>query len=313
MIQSDARVAAVRRFNRLYTRRIGVLDEGHLHSPYSLTEGRVLYELAQRDGSTAGEVIRELGIDAGYLSRILRSFEERALIERRPSTKDRRQSLFSLTAAGRRAFEELDTGAAKEIATLLRTLPEQEQRDLLDAMQTIERLINRSGRPPSAVVLRDLRPGDLGWVVERHGALYAAEYGWDRRLEGLIAGIVAQFVRRHDPTCERAWIAERDGINLGTVFVVKHPERTGVAQLRLLLVEPSARGAGLGRRLVQECTRFARESGYHTIMLWTNSVLVSARKIYEAEGYRLVKEEVHNSFGPELVAQTWEKGLATSE
>lgn len=310
---SNARVAAVRRFNRLYTRRIGALDEGHLHSPYSLTEGRVLFELAQRDGSTAGEVIRELGIDAGYLSRILRGFEERGLVERRPSTKDRRQSIFLLTPDGRGAFEALDTGAAKEIAALLRTLPEQEQRALLDAMQTIERLIDRSGHPPSPIVLRDLQSGDLGWVVERHGALYAAEYGWDRRLEGLIAGIVSQFVRRHDATCERAWIAERDGINLGTVFVVKHPERAGVAQLRLLLVEPSARGSGIGRRLVSECTRFARETGYHTIMLWTNSVLVSARKIYEAEGYRLVKEEVHASFGPELVAQTWEKRLATSD
>lgn len=303
----DAQVAAVRRFNRLYTRRIGVLDEGHLHTPFSLTEVRVLYELAHRAGPTASEVGRELGLDAGYLSRMLRDFEAKGLVERLPSPADARQQLVRLTDRGRETFADLNARAADDVAGLLRTLGDADRARLVDALGTVELLLGRRAEPDPPYVLRPPRSGDYGWVVQRHGVLYAREYGWDTRFEALVAEVVAGFVRNFDPAWERFWIAERGGENVGCVFVVRKSET--VAQLRLLLVEPSARGLGLGKRLVRECTLFAREKGYRSIVLWTNSVLDAARHIYQAEGYRLTSEETHNHFGVDLVGQYWELDL----
>lgn len=306
-------VAAMRRFNRFYTRQIGVLDEGHLRSPFSLAEVRVMYELAHRDAPTAAELARELRLDAGYLSRLLRSFAERGLVERAPSPTDGRQSHVRLTDAGRAAFGELDARASADVAALLAPLSEGDRRRLLDALRGVEALLGggaeRAPRDRAPWLLRGHRPGDMGWVVHRHGVLYAEEYGWDERFEGLVAGVVAHFIEHYDAARERCWIAERDGENVGSVFLVRHPEREGVAKLRLLLVEPSARGLGVGHRLVDECIRFARQAGYHTITLWTNSVLVAARRIYERAGFHLVREERHRSFGKELTGETWELGL----
>ena len=321
-VASD-RVEGIRHFNRRYTRHVGALDEGHLRSAYSLSEVRVLYELAHWGDThpahpAATDLVRELGLDAGYLSRLLGRLERGGLVQRTPSSSDRRQTHLLLTASGHATFAELDTRAREDVSTLLRGLTEQEQVRLLDAMSTIESLLSRargedlataSGAAGAPYLLRQPNAGDLGWVVSRHGSLYAAEYAWDERFEALVARIVADFVEQHDARCERCWIAERDGRNVGSVFLVRHPERPGVARLRLLLVEPSARGLGIGGRLVDECARFARQTGYHTITLWTNSVLVSARRIYEAAGYRLIDETPHLSFGHELVGQTWELSL----
>jgi DNA-binding MarR family transcriptional regulator/predicted N-acetyltransferase YhbS len=303
------RVESVRRFNRFYTWQLGLLQEGLLRSPFTLTEARIVYELAQHEQTTATHLGQELGLDAGYLSRILRGFTKGGLIEKEPSETDRRQSLLSLTDGGRKAFAELNAASRQEIEALLEELEEEQQRGLIDAMQTIERLLGAGPEHRVPYILRPHQPGDLGWVVQRHGVLYHREYGWDEQFEALVAEIVADFVRGFDAKRERCWIAEREGENVGCVFLVKHPEREGVARLRLLLVEPKARGLGIGRRLVQECTRFARRAGYHTITLWTNSVLHSARRIYEEEGYRLIREEPHHSFGYDLVGQTWEMAV----
>jgi DNA-binding MarR family transcriptional regulator/GNAT superfamily N-acetyltransferase len=303
------RVEAVRRFNRFYTRQIGVLQEGLLHSPFSLTEARVIYELASHEQTTATELGQELGLDAGYLSRILRGFRKRDLIEKRPSEADARQKLLSLTEQGREAFAQLNAGSRSEVGAVLNELSEEEQHRLVGAMDTIEGLL---GAPPEhgrPYLLRPHHPGDMGWVVQRHGVLYNQEYGWDERFEALVAEIVAHSIQNYDPKRERCWIAERDGENVGSVFLVRHPEREGVAKLRLLLVEPKARGLGIGTRLVSECTRFARQVGYRRITLWTNSVLHAARHIYEQEGYQLVYEEPHHSFGHDLIGQTWELEL----
>ena len=301
------RIAAVRRFNRFYTKRIGVLHEGLLRSPFPLTEARVLYELAAREGVSATELGRELGLDAGYLSRILRRFGERGLIRRTPSQADGRQHHLWLTERGRAAFVPLDQASGAEVGGMLAELSEGQQRSLLEAMGALERLLGGGPEPERPYVLRRHRPGEMGWVVHRHGLLYAQEYGWDERFEALVAGIVAQFIEHHDPERERCWIAERAGESLGSVFLVKDSER--VAKLRLLLVEPSARGQGIGTRLVQECEAFARQAGYRTIRLWTNSVLHAARRIYERAGYRLVQEEPHHSFGHDLIGETWELQL----
>jgi DNA-binding MarR family transcriptional regulator/GNAT superfamily N-acetyltransferase len=300
-------VQAVRRFNRFYTRKIGVLREGHLDSPFSLTEVRVLYELAHRDRPPAAEVVRELGLDAGYLSRILRRFEARGLIARTPSRDDGRQSLLSLTERGRTTFDALDAQQCEEVKTLLQGLPPGGRERLVGAMRAVEQLLD--GEPPAggSVRLRTHRPGDMGWVVHRHGVLYSTEYSWDERFEALVAEIVAKFVHEFDPEHERCWIAERDGEPVGSIFLVKQSKR--VAKLRLLLVEPSARGAGIGRQLVAECLRFAREAGYHTVTLWTNNQLHAARRIYEAAGFRLVREEPHDHFGEGLIGQSWELKL----
>ena len=301
------RVQAVRRFNRFYTRKIGVLHEGWLKSPLSLTEVRVLYELAHRDKPSAAELVRELGLDAGYLSRILRGFEARGLIARTPSEDDGRQSLLALTERGRKTFAPLDERACDEVKTLLRELPAAGQEHLVGAMRTVEQLLGGETAAAGPCRFRTHRPGDMGWVVYRHGVLYAAEYGWDERFEALVADIVAKFVREFDPEREGCWIAERDGEPVGSIFLVKQSKR--VAKLRLLLVEPSARGAGIGRQLVAECVRFAREAGYRTLTLWTNDVLHAARHIYQAAGFRLVREEPHQHFGEGLKGQYWELKL----
>jgi len=303
-------VAAVRRFNRFYTRQIGVLNEGLLHSPFSLTEVRVLYELAHREQPTAAELGKALGLDAGYLSRILRGFKRRRLISRTSSAADRRRSHLSLTDAGREAFAALDARSGEEVAAMLGDLTDGEQSELLQSMQTIERLLGADVETKAAnasYLLRPHQPGDMGWVVHRHGLLYAQEYGWDERFEAMVAGIVKTFIERYDPKRERCWMAEKDGEIVGSVFLVQHSKT--VAQLRLLLVEPRARGLGIGARLVAECERFARQVGYRTITLWTNSILHAARRIYERYGFALVKEAPHRSFGKDLVGQTWELEL----
>ncbi|MEO6525130.1 MAG: helix-turn-helix domain-containing GNAT family N-acetyltransferase [Gemmatimonadaceae bacterium] len=311
----DGHVATVRRFNRDYTRLVGVLDERHLQSAFSLTEGRLLFEIAHHDAATASLLIAKLGLDAGYLSRLIGRLERRRLVRRTRSSTDGREWHLSLTPSGRAAFRSLDEQASDEVAKLLAPLDDAARRRVVESMGTIATLLGASDKSASeeepAFVLRPPRAGDLGWVVQRHGELYEREYGWNERFIALVARVVANYIEGRDEARERCWIAERRGTNVGSVFVMKHPERPGVAKLRLLLVEPSARGLGVGRRLVDECTRFARDAGYHTISLWTNSVLESARRIYAAAGYRLVREEVHDTFGPTLTAETWELALAT--
>lgn len=304
MATSDPeRIAAVRAFNRFYTRRIGVLDEGLLESPFSLAEGRVLYELAQRRAATAGDLARELRLDGGYLSRILQRFARRGLVARARADGDARRRPLALTAAGRRAFATLDRRSKAEVAALLAPLPDAAQRQLTGAMRAITALLAPAGDATSPVVLRTHRPGDMGWVVQAHGSLYWQEYGWDERFEALVAHIAAQFIEKFDRQHERCWIAERDGERIGSVFVVR--ESVTVAKLRLLIVDPRARGAGLGRTLVDECIRFARECGYRTLTLWTQSNLAAARRIYETAGFRLAGTEAHAMFGVPLTGETW--------
>ncbi|HEV2332932.1 MAG TPA: GNAT family N-acetyltransferase [Gammaproteobacteria bacterium] len=302
----DARVQAVRHFNRFYTRHIGVLHEHLLKSDYSLTEVRVLYELAHREALTASELMKELGLDRGYLSRLLARFEKRGLIGRETSEQDARQSHIHLTRKGRAAFRPLDEASSQEVSAMLKKLPETEQTALVDSLHRVESLL--SGKPPGEYTLRPHRPGDMGWVVLRHGELYWQEYAWDERFEGLVADITARFVKDFDGKRERCWIAERESERLGCVFLVKGSEE-GEARLRLLLVEPSARGLGLGKRLVEECVAFARSAGYRKIGLWTNSVLDAARHIYRQQGFKMMREEKHHSFGQDLVGETWELEL----
>ncbi|MDQ1628154.1 MAG: hypothetical protein QOI54_1898 [Actinomycetota bacterium] len=308
MARSDAaRVAAVRAFTRFYTSVLGVLDEGLLHTPYSLTEARVLFELAQRPATAAAELRRSLRVDAAYLSRITGRFEDAGLITRERSSADARRQVLRLTQQGRAAFATLDARSAEQVAGMLAELPVADQQRLVAAMDTVRTLLGRQQPPPRAVVLRAPEPGDYGWVVARHGAIYAAEYGWDATFEGLVARIVSDHVAGHDPAREAAWIAEVDGEPVGCVFCVSKDATT--AQLRILLVEPSARGLGIGTRLVQECLRFATRAGYSSITLWTNDVLSAARRIYVAAGFTLVEEEPHHSFGHDLVGQNWVRSL----
>jgi DNA-binding MarR family transcriptional regulator len=299
------RVAAVRRFSRCYTRHIGVLQEGFLGSPLSLTEGRVVYELAQGRAATAAAVAGQLGLDPGYLSRILAGFERRGLIERRPSPQDGRTQTIALTEAGRDMFALLDARSQAEIAALLARLGAEARNRLVACLETAARLLEGGAAP--AYLLRPHRPGDIGWVVHRHGALYAEEYGFDDSFEALVAEIAAGFLKSFDARRECCWIAERDGDIVGSVFCIKDTDAIG--KLRLLYVEPGARRLGIGRRLVAECVAFARRAGYRKLTLWTNDVLVSARRIYEAAGFRLVREEPHHSFGCDLVGQYWELPL----
>ena len=303
----EQRVEGARRFNRFYTRTIGVLREGAYKSPFSLTEVRVLYELAHRDQPTATALGGDLGLDAGYLSRILRGFERRGLVIKTRSAADGRQSHLALTAQGRKVFAPLNARSHDEVAALLGGLSSAAQGRLVGAMQTIERLLGDREEPHAPYVLRSPQPGDLGWVVHRHGAVYAQEYGYDAQFEALVAGIVAQFVQRLDPKRERCWIAEQRGEVVGSVFLVARSKT--VAQLRLLLVEPNARGSGLGTRLVSECVRFARQTVYRKVMLWTQSELRAARRLYEAAGFRMVRKEKNHSFGKDLVSETWELDL----
>ena len=281
-----------------------MLREGYLESPFSLTEVRVLYELAHREETTAGEIGEELGLDAGYLSRVLRRFEKAGLIRKRPSEADGRRRLLRLTERGQEAFDPLDARSRNDIGAMLGGMPVEGQERLVGAMQTIEGLLGARSEPRVPYLLRPHWPGDMGWVVHRHGVLYAREYGWDERFEALVAEIVAKFIQQYDPKLERCWIAEREGGIVGCVFLVRESEE--IAKLRLLLVEPKVRGLGIGSRLVEECVRFARQAGYRKITLWTNDVLYAARRIYEGMGFRLVHEEAHHSFGRDLVGQTWE-------
>jgi DNA-binding MarR family transcriptional regulator/GNAT superfamily N-acetyltransferase len=303
----DRKVEDMRRFNRFYTKQIGVLHEGLLESPFSLTEGRVLYELAHREKAVATALSDELNLDSGYLSRILRTFKNRGLLARETSKVDGRQSLLSLTRKGQEAFAVLNTDAREEIRAMLSSLQPTAQSRLIEAMQTILDLLGTRPDRKAPYLLRPHQPGDIGWVVHRHGVLYAQEYGWDEQFEALVASIVAKFIQNYDAKRERCWIAEIDDERVGSVFLVSRSKR--IAQLRLLLVEPRARGLGIGARLVSECLRFARQVGYRKMMLWTNDGLQAARHIYEKAGFRLVDEEKHHSFGHDLIGQTWELTL----
>jgi DNA-binding MarR family transcriptional regulator/GNAT superfamily N-acetyltransferase len=302
--RSDTRVAAVRSFNRFYTRQIGLLRNGYLQSTLSLSQVRVLYELAHRDGLTATDLSKELGLDSGYLSRILLGFSKRGFLLRKPAERDARQMHLSLSQKGKKVFAELDSKTQAEIESLLARLPAGEQVRLIEAMQAIQQLLGERSEPKTPYLLRPHQPGDMGWVIHRHGVLYAQEHGWDERFEALVAEIAAKFIHKFDPKRERCWIAEKDGGIAGSVFLVRESDK--VARLRLLLVEPSARGLGIGNRLVDECTKFARQVGYKKITLWTQSILHAARHIYKKAGYRLVEQERHREFGYDLVGETWE-------
>ncbi len=299
--QSEDRIGAVRRFNRFYTRQIGVLREGLLHSPHSLTEARILFELAQRDNLTATGLCRELGLDPSYLSRLLARLEQQGLVERVRSEKDGRQRLMCLSPDGKRAFALLDQRSREEVAEMLSDLGEEDQQRLLKAMQVIESILGKGKgfKFSEPFILRPPEPGDMGWVVHRHGVLYTQDYGWNELFEAFVAQIVSDFVTNYKQSKERCWIAEMGGEIVGSVFVMQGSET--IAKLRLLLVEPKARGMGLGACLVQECIRFARRCSYQKLMLWTNSVLMEARHIYEKAGFTLIAKEEHHSFGHDLV------------
>jgi len=305
---SDGEIAAVRAFNRAYTKKLGVLDQHLLKSPYSLSEARVMYELAHRDEMTATEIGGELGLDPGYLSRIVQGFEDDGLISREALASDRRHFRLALTTKGRQAFARLDRSSHDEVAAMLSELTVADRKRLTEAMETIERLLGLSRAVPSRpAILRDPRPGDMGYVVQSHGALYAGEYGFDATFEALVAEIVAKFITSFDAARERCWIADIDGDAVGSVFLVRHSD--DVAKLRLLLVDPAGRGQGIGQRLVAECIAFARACGYRKITLWTQSILLAARKIYQDAGFKLVASEPHRSFGQDLIGETWEREL----
>jgi len=305
--QADSPVAAIRAFNRFYTKKLGVLDQHLMQSPFSLSEARVLYELAHRGSVAAKEIGAELGLDPGYLSRIVQGFEDKDLITRTPLPADRRQHQLGLTAKGRQAFAKLDRSSDGEVAAMLQVLDDGARDRLVGAMGAIEKILAPASATRPAFLLRGHRPGDIGWVISRHGAVYAQEYGWDISFEALVAEIGAQFLRAFDAEREHCWIAEVDGEPVGSIFLVKSTD--DVAKLRLLLVEKNARGLGIGRALVEQCIRFAREKNYKTIVLWTQSILLAARDIYRRAGFRLTVEEPHHSFGVDLVGETWEMEL----
>jgi DNA-binding MarR family transcriptional regulator/N-acetylglutamate synthase-like GNAT family acetyltransferase len=305
---SEENIERLRSFNRFYTKRIGLLREGLLDTPFSLTQARVLFEIGQNPGGWSASLAPELGLDPGYLSRLLKSFERRRLVTRSKSKRDRRVNHLSLTREGRAVFERLNARSQAEIREMLANLGRSSQQRLVDSMTAIRQLLDPPGsQAEQTVILRTHGPGDIGWLVERHGELYAQEYGWDSTFEGLVAQIAGKFLTRFDPQQERCWIAERNGERAGCVFLVK--ESKTVAKLRLLLVEPSARGLAIGTKLVHECIAFARQSGYRKLTLWTNDILHAARRIYERAGFNLVKEEKHHSFGHDLVGQFWELKL----
>jgi len=298
------RVDAIRRFNRFYTRRIGALQPGFLGSPFPLPQARVLYELGQRGETTASELGADLDLDLGYLSRLLQGLRRQGLVQGEASKDDARRVQLSLTAKGRRAYQSLDARSREEVAGMLGKLAAPEQARLVGALQTVEGVLERK---PFEVTLRAHRPGDMGWVVQAHGRLYFEEYGWDERFESLVAGIAKDFLDNLDPSRERCWIAEMDGEPVGSVFVVK--QSRAVAKLRLLIVDPKARGRGLGKRLVGECIAFARARGYRKLVLWTQSNLAAARAIYAKAGFERVKQQPHQEFGVKLVGEYWELTL----
>ena len=302
----DPRIAALRRFNRFYTQKIGVLGEGLHRSPFSLTETRILYELAHRPGPSAADLARELGLDGGYLSRVLLGFEKSGLIARDVAPDDGRKSVLRLTEAGQMAVGQLETQSSAQAAQMLAGLPAATQGRLVQSMRDIETALG--GTPSRAWLMRPLRPGDLGWVIASHGAIYHREFGWDASFEVLVAEIAAGIAKNFNPACEAAWIAEMDGIPVGSIFLIRVSDE--IAKLRLLIVDPAARGLGIGVRLVAECTRFARAAGYRRISLWTQSMLLAARRIYVEEGYRIVATEPLSDFGQELISETWELNLA---
>lgn len=303
----EENIERLRSFNRFYTKRIGLLREGLVDTPFSLTQARVLFEIAHHPGVRSAGLGPELGLDPGYLSRLLKSFEQRQLVRRSKSKHDRRVNHLSLTRKGRAEFQRLNARSQSEAAEMLASLDDPLQHRLVDSMTTIRQLLGAAPEGERAVVLRTHRPGDIGWVVKRHGELYAQEYGWDSTFEGLVAEIAGRFLTRFDAQRERCWIAECNGERAGCVFLVK--DSKSIAKLRLLLVEPSARGLAIGTKLVHECIEFARQTGYRKLTLWTNDVLHAARRIYERAGFQLVKEERHRSFGHDLVGQFWEMTL----
>jgi DNA-binding MarR family transcriptional regulator/GNAT superfamily N-acetyltransferase len=303
----DARIEALRAFNRFWTTRIGVLDASHLGTPFSVTEARTLFELAQRDDTPVGDLRARLDLDAGYLSRLLAAFRAKKLVVTEASGEDARRQVARLTVKGRQAAAELNARAIEDMRALLHPLAEPERARLVGALMAARELLDRNAPRVKQIVLRPPRPGDLGWVVERHGAIYAAEYGWDQRFEGLVASIVADFARARDPQ-SAAWIAEVDGERVGCVFSMKKDART--ARLRLLLVERRFRGHGIGNKLVDQCVRFATGCGFRKMVLWTNDVLKDARRIYERSGFEKIDGEKHAEFGKEMEGETWEKSLA---
>ena len=306
-------IARVRAFNRDYTRRIGVLAEGLLESPYSLTEVRVMYEIAHREAVTAGELAQDLELDKGYLSRILKGFEAKKLLARRAAPEDARRQYLRLTPAGMRVFTPIEARTQEQIRVLLAGLDPARRNEVLAAMDVIQQALiggNAASAASAPLTLRSHRPGDMGWVIQRHGEIYHQEYGWNEEFEGLVAEVAAEFIRKLDVRRERCWIAEAAGRRVGCIFLVAKDAAT--AKLRLLLVEPDARGLGVGRALVAECVRFAQDSGYKKIVLWTQDNLSAARRIYSKAGFVKTGEEPHHSFGYDLVAQTWELKLGES-
>ena len=303
----EQHISAVRRFSRFYTREIGLLQAGFLNSPFSLTQARVLYELSRRAQCTASDLAAELGLDHGYLSRILSGFASEKLIDRERSKEDGRQVVLCLSAKGRKAFAPIDARSQRDAGALLGKLSSEDQQRTVNAMSTIEALVGHQEKQTRSYALRPHRPGDMGWVVARHGVLYGAEYGWDAGIEALTAEIVANFLKNFDPAREKCWIAEIDGEPVGSVFIVK--EKDDVARLRLLIVDPKARGLGIGHKLVEECIRFSREAGYKKITLWTHAVLKAARVIYQQAGFKVTEQWVHDDFGKPEPAETWELTL----
>lgn len=305
----EEEVNIVRHFNRFITRQIGALHEGLLHSPFTLTEARILFEIANNDNPAASNLTRDLGLDAGYLSRILARFEEKGLVQKERSAADARQRILILTPEGEKAFSLINERSYKEIAELLQELSESERQQLVNAMRTVEGLLSKNGnlKFSGPYFLRQHEPGDMGWIVHKHGILYSQEYGWDESFEALVSQIAADFINNFNPKRERCWIAEMNGEIVGSVFVVEGSEDT--AKLRLLFVDPKARGFGIGSQLVEECIKFSRRVGYKKLVLWTNSVLKEARHIYQKKGFKLVHEEKHHSFGKDLVGETWELPL----
>lgn len=300
-------IEAVRRFTRFYTRRIGVLEEGLLGSDLSLPETRLVYELAQHQAPTVGLLAAELGLDTGYLSRLASGLERRGLVVKRSSPSDGRQILLTLSDRGREIFSRLDAQSSREVGAMLAHLTEPERRQLAAALATATHLLGARQEARPSWELRSHRPGDMGWIVHRHGVLYADAYGWDESFEALVAGIVSAFIRDFDARRERCWIAELNGESVGSVFLTRGDDET--ARLRLLYVEPHARGRGIGEQLVEECLTFGRQAGYRRVTLWTNDILVAARRIYERAGFTLVKAEPHRSFGHDLIGETWERPL----